>query len=117
MCVYTLGPATGCCSSGDQVPFKNLLLVIAGHLECERGEWGEEKKVPEQPKEGAKWSGADCVLLVLHPSLTSMIGSNQADSVTSFCEFHTKEQIMDMANGYFHDNILDTQRNIEKIMT
>lgn len=58
--VCTLGPATGCCSSGDQVPFKNLLLVIAGHLECERGEmWGEgkKKKVPEQPKEGSgEWS-------------------------------------------------------------
>lgn len=38
----------------------NLLLVIAGHLECAHG---EEKKVPEQLKEGGEFA-----LLILHPS-------------------------------------------------
>lgn len=50
---------SGCFSIGGHL---NLLLVIAGHLECAHGE--EEKKVPEQPKKGG-----EPALLILHPSL------------------------------------------------
>lgn len=86
VCVHTgLLPAT--------LPLKtrshlNLLLVNAGHLEF-FGTWSY-KKVPERLKEGrGSLSFSFCTL---H---REVMGLSRADSGTSFCEFHTKEQIMD----------------------
>ena len=54
----------------------------------------EGKKVPEQPKEGGG---------ILRFSFCTLrrevIGLSRADSGTSFCELHTKEQIMDTGRG------------------
>lgn len=70
--------------------FLNLLLVIAGHLECAHGVKKKKRKVPEQVKEG---EGSLC--FSFHSLHREIMGLSQADSVTSFCEFHTKGRIMD----------------------
>lgn len=59
------------------------------HMEIQK----RKKKVPEQPKEGGgEGGGPSFSFCTLH---REVIGLSRADSGTSFCEFHTKEQIMD----------------------
>lgn len=93
VCVHR--PAAGYSSSEEQVPFK----PAAGQCRTSGIFWHmESKKVPEQLKKGrGSLSFSFCTL---H---REVIGLSRADSGTSFCEFHTKKQIMDTAQGEDED--------------
>lgn len=85
--------AAGCSSSDDQVPFKPAAGQCRTSGMCTRS-FKKEKKSAWTTKGGRKGRGGSpsFSFCTLH---REVIGLSRADSGTSFCEFHTKEQIMD----------------------
>lgn len=68
----------------------------------------KKKCLDNKEKGSGGGGGGSCYsFYTLHRQI---IGFSRADSVTSFCDFHTKEQKSDMMTD-FQDVILDTQRN------
>lgn len=53
--------------------------------------------MPEQLKEGSR--GRQSLYFSFCTLYQEIMGLSQTDSVTSFCEFHTKEQITDKRQG------------------
>ena len=85
--------AASCSSSDDQVPFKPAAGQCRTSGMC-TWRFKKEKKnsLYNQRREEGRGGGPSFSFCTLH---REVIGLSRADSGTSFCEFHTKEQIMD----------------------